>query len=183
MQAGVEQSIQIILEEYRALYGLLQYRLASIERRVPAAGIALAATLGGILLLPPAAQIVILVGLPITLYWFVWTTVTHAQSFEDLVRRIEEIEKAVNDLTGEQLLLFQSSHPSRRRSGGRTGARSVAAVTVGCGAVLVACIFLATEILDELPYRYAYTFYALGVLGLIVAAAVRLRRYRYTKEA
>ena len=42
---SVETRIQVLLEEYRALYALLTFRLTAMDRRLPAIGGALAAAL------------------------------------------------------------------------------------------------------------------------------------------
>jgi len=126
---GTEHRVDILMEEYRVLYTLVTLRLTSLDRRVPLAGASLAAFLGSVTVLPRDAQLVFLFGLPVALVWFLRATVNHARSAEDLLRRIEEIEREINRLCGEELLAFQSRHPSRgRQVGGQTTTESVKTV-------------------------------------------------------
>jgi len=94
------------------MYGLASYRLAALEGRVPVLGAALTAFLGSIAVLPPSIQVVLFFGLPVALYWFVRTTVNHARSLEDVLRRIEEIECSINGLTGRPQRLNAATTPS-----------------------------------------------------------------------
>lgn len=181
---GAERRVDILMEEYRVLYTLVTLRLTSLDRRVPLAGASLAAFLGSVTVLPSDAQIVFLFGLPIALVWFLRATVNHARSAEDLLRRIEEIEREVNRLCGEELLAFQSRHPSRgRQVGGRTASESVKAVFCSCLLVLAACMFLAwTTSGESVTHLQAYASY-LGVVSLyLVGCVLTLRRYRYRKQ-
>jgi len=115
------QKTQLLMQEYQALYALVSFRNSSMERRVPIAGATLAAFLGAATVLPVEARLIYLVGLPIALLFFLRTTINHARSVEDALRRIDEIEHIVNARAGEELLTFQSTHPSRYRTvGGRT---------------------------------------------------------------
>jgi hypothetical protein len=49
---SVETRIQILLEEYRALYRLLTFRLTAMDRRLPAIGGTLGALLGSTTAMP-----------------------------------------------------------------------------------------------------------------------------------
>jgi transcriptional regulator with XRE-family HTH domain len=138
--------ISILLEEYRALYALAEFRMVSLDRRAPLAGTLISVLLGAVTLLPHDGQLVVLLSLPLLLIWLVRTTINHARSFEDLIRRIDQIEVEVNALAGKNLLRFQSNHPSRGRAvGGRTGRETVAATLVLCGVLLVASSWLYRE--------------------------------------
>ncbi len=128
----IESSAAILLEEYRALYTLALFRMSSLERRVPIGVGALAAFLASTLVLPPEGQLVLLVALPISLIWLLRTTIKHVRSFEHAIRRIEEIEVAINTLVGMPLLLFQSSHPSRGRNV-RAALIASSSITKRCG--------------------------------------------------
>lgn len=169
------------MEEYRALYGLVPLRLHSLERRVPVAGATLAAFLGSITVLPAEAQLIFLIGVPLVLVWFLRTTMIHARSFEDLIRRIESIESRANDLAGDDLLSFQSSHPSRGRAvGGRTGNETVASVLVGVAVMLGACLFLAHRVGPGVPsFSLVYPLYIAIVAGSLIVLGLSQRRYRY----
>lgn len=181
----LSDQIDILLEEYGAMYGLASYRLSSLERRVPVWGAALTAFVGGLAVSPPALQIVILVSLPVMLYWFVRTTVNHARSLEDILRRIDEIEVEVNRRAGENLLTFQSSHPSRGRAvGGRVGTGTVWSACIATVLLLSACMYLLLNEHPVLnPLVAAYGVYVIGVGAASAWDAFRLSRYTYRKSA
>lgn len=176
------RSIDILMEEYKALYGLVTFRMSSLDRRVPIASAALATFLGGIAAMPPASQAIFLIGLPLAQLWLVRTTINHARSFEDVLRRIDEIERQVNALAGEPLLLFQSRHPSGgHATGGRTGAETVKTVFTSSVLMLGACVYLASMHPGLAPFLDAYGV-ACGVIGLHLSLSMlALRRYRYVK--
>lgn len=176
------RAINILLEEYKALYGLVTFRMSSLDRRVPIASAALATFLGSIAAVPPASQAIFLIGLPLAQLWLVRTTINHARSFEDVLRRIDEIERKINDLAGEPLLLFQSRHPSGgRATGGRTGAETVKTVYTSSMLMLGACVYLASMHPGLSLVLHAYGV-ACGVIGLHLSMSMlALRRYRYVK--
>lgn len=178
------EKTQLLMQEYQALYALVSFRNSSMERRVPIAGATLAAFLGAATVLPVEARLIYLVGLPIALLFFLRTTINHARSVEDALRRIDEIEHIVNARAGEELLTFQSTHPSRHRAvGGRTGRESVRAVFVTCVLMLVAGVFLfhqTATLRSPAPLLYD-AFVAIAAL-LLVYYMLELRRYRYRKQ-
>ena len=141
--------------------------MGALDRRVPVAGVTLAGSLAGLVALPKLAQTLVLVGLPVALIWLVRTTISHARSFEDLLRRIESIEREVNGLAGRDLLLFQSRHPRRGRTvGGRTGSETVLATLLMAGLFIGACLVAAISQMDLAGGRLAA--YG-GFLALTVA--------------
>lgn len=168
------------MEEYRALYALATFRMAALDRRVPLAATALIAVLVGALSLPTPAQIVVLIALPLGAVWSVATAITHARSFEDALRRIEEIESRVNELAGSELLVFQSRHPSRATTvGGRTSRDSIRAVLAASILTVLACLW-AVAAMDQI------VLIRIGLIAYCTAAAValallpwRLRGYEY----
>lgn len=174
------EPVPILLEEYRALYALAQFRMGSLERRAPIAGAMLSAFLGSVTVLPPEASLIFLLCFPMALLWFVRTTVIHAKSFADILRRIEAIERCVNEIAGDELLLFQSTHPSRRLAvGGRIGREVTRSVVVGCLMLLAGCVYLfsihhGTPIAWELPL---YLGYALVASLLMIREITALTRY------
>lgn len=180
----LETRIQILLEEYRMLYSLLTFRLATMERRIPAIGAVLAAILGSAPAMPRETQFALLAALPIALVWLFLTTVQHARSKEDHIRRIDEIERLVNQLAGQELLVFQSRHPNRARlAGGRTGQVSVLCILVVCMVLLLACSH-SMRALGALPNGNDLNLYELYLSGLalvMLVAAMRLSRYRYKR--
>lgn len=176
-----QQQINIMLEEYRALYGLVQYRVGSLERRVPVAGVTFTAVLGVANLLPDHVRLVFLMALPIVAVWFMHTTMNHVRSLEDLLRRIEAIERAVNDLAERELMVFQSRHPSRGAFvGGRVGTGSANAVAY---AMLLLIGICAALFLGDPPQEQGIVV-AYGALLVVVVVTVlvmvqRVRGYRY----
>lgn len=181
----VQDRVDILMEEYRVLYSLVVLRLGSLDRRVPVAGGSLAAFLGSVTVLPLQAQVVFLTGLPFALIWFLRATINHARSAEDAFRRIDEIERHVNRLAGEELLAFQSRHPSRERAvGGRTSSETIRTVLGACLLVLAACLYLAYGFVDAPPsHRQAYAGYVIAIAAYLVACVWRLQRYRYRKQS
>lgn len=176
-----QHHIEVLSLEYRSLYALVQFRMSSLERRIPLAGAAMTAVVASVVMLPPEARPVLLVGLPIGLLWYMRTTVNHARSLEDLLRQIDIIERRINALIGEDLLQFQSHHPSRGQAvGGRTGRESVLAVFLMSIVLLGACasLFLFDSHLSSAP-KVAFGMYIV-VIGLWLGLAfISLRRYRY----
>ena len=174
-----------LYEEYRALYGLVVLRMTALDRRVPVTAGALVAAVATVGAFPYASQVLVLFSLPIALVWFVRTTVNHARSFEDVLRRIEEIEGAVNAVVGGRVMRFQSSHPSRgRRVGGRTGTETVSAVVATSLLLLMAAGFrMCQQRLLPITGEVAYGM-LLGGVGLwLLREVVVLRRYRYAPTA
>lgn len=176
--------VPILLEEYRQLYALALFRLNVLDQRVPVIGATLTGVLASIAVLPAAVQPLLLIGLPISLIWFARTTINHARSFEDVLRRIDEIERAVNSRARAELLQFQSRHPSRGISvGGRTGTETVEAVLGASALILGGCLHLAEGTWTIGPPHSA--LYALFIGGIAVALIFMKRglaRYRYRKH-
>jgi hypothetical protein len=180
----MEARIQVLLEEYRALYRLLTFRLGAIDRRLPVAGGTLGALLGATTAMPPDTKLAFLLGLPVALLWLLLSTVQHARSKEDHLRRIDEIERLVNRLAGEELLVFQSRHPNKQgTTAGRCGFGAVLSVLSTCSLMLAACCFLVSTPPGLLPLSgiLAYYLYNACIAGMMLHAVIRLRHYRYRR--
>lgn len=177
----VRDLIDIQLEEYRSLYGLASHRLSSLERRTPILGAVLSGSIASLTVVPTALQSVILLGAPILLVWFVKSTINHAKSLEDVLRRIEAIEREVNERAGDQLLRFQSTHPSRGSAvGGRVSAGTIRSVVSVSLILLYVCAALLPDELSGTEAYYAYV----AIIGVWIAIeAFRLRRYAYSPSA
>jgi len=116
------EQIEILLEEYRSLNSLLLFRLAAMDRRLPVSVGIIAAAIASMVAVPVDSQTALLFVIPPALFWLVRSTVQHARAKEDHLRRIAEIERTINSIAGEELLIFQSRHPNRSRvASGRTG--------------------------------------------------------------
>ena len=181
---SLETRFQILFEEYRALYSLLTFRLTAMDRRLPAIGGTLAAILGSTTAMPDQSRLAFLLGLPIGLVWLFLSTVQHARSKEDHLRRIDEIERLVNALVGEELLVFQSRHPNKARyPGGRTGFGSVLAVLAVSLIMLASCMYSVQVPRSLLSNEglATYAAYVSGCAALMLAATIRLSRYRYSR--
>ena len=175
----------VLIEEYRAVYALVLYRLGALDQRTPIVAAVITGALASVASLPPHLQMALLVGLPASVLWFVRTTTNHARSLEDALRRIEQIEGEVNDQMHEKLLQFQSSHPSRGQEvGGRTGRESVETVLVTALLLLAGAAFIAWNIenIGTLVFN-AYVTYLVVIAGLILNNYQSLRRYRYRNRA
>jgi len=171
--------VTVLLAEYNALYRLAEFRMGALDRRVPAAGATIVAFLGSVPLLPEQAGVIVLVAIPISLVWFVRTTINHARSLEDLLRGIEAIEQAINKAARRELITFQSNHPSRGKAvGGRTGFETVSTVGFVSALLIGSCEFLSGGAAVGWV-SLAYSGYLLGVTIAILAWIRRWRRYRY----
>ena len=172
--------LDLLIHEYRALYPLVALRISSLERRIPVGGGAFAAFLLSATVLPLEGKILLLLGLPISLAWYLRTTINHALSFEDLLRRIGEIEERVNALVGERLLAFQSTHPNRNRVGGRTGTGTVQSVFLACVLILAGCLVLVQSLADLAGTPY--NVYVLAVVLYLTGLMAMFHRYRYRRN-
>ncbi len=177
--------IGVLFNEYRVLYELAAFRMGSLDRRVPVAGATLTAFVGSIPLLPSEAALVVLVVVPLSVVWLLRTTIAHARSLEDLLRRIEEIESRINDLAGESLIGFQSTHPSRGRAvGGRIGTETISAVCMVAAALLGGVLYLtvASDGSALTPRALVPVLVSL-VAGYLITCVLRWRRYRYRRSS
>lgn len=177
------ERIGVLAEEYRVLYGLLSFRLAAVDQRVPWVAGALMAVVSSVGALPPETQLAALLAIPVAISWWVRMTVAHARSKEDVLRRIDEIERHVNQLAGEELLAFQSRHPNRRSVvGGRTGMSAVSSVLALSAAGMLGCLAAVILRTDGPLYLLAGYVVYVGLAGVdILHVVFRLRRYGYAK--
>lgn len=173
--------VGVLLAEYHALYKLAEFRMGALDRRVPGAGAAIVAFLSGVPALPEASGFVLLLAIPISIVWFVRTTVNHARSFEDLLRRIEQIELTINFVCESELMRFQSSHPSRGRAvGGRTGFETVSAVGLASAIMLGACEMLMQSIGPGTVWvSLLYTNLLMVVAAYVLVYFWIWRKYKY----
>jgi hypothetical protein len=173
--------LQCLLEEYRAMYGLAAFRMASLDRRVPVAGATLTISLAGVAAIPREASMIVLLGLPLALVWLLRTTINHARSFEDALRRIEQIEKQINTLVGREVMTFQSSHPSRgRHAGGRTSRETIGAVVIIAVILLAGCGYMFAQTAQAAPWGLAsYGGFLVTVLAYMATVVIGLKRYEY----
>ena len=173
--------ITCLLEEYRVMYGLVEFRMTSLDRRVPIAGATLTATLASTAALPHDPLMIVFLGLPLALVWFLRTTINHARSFEDVLRRIERIEQEVNGLLGRETICFQSRHPSRGRLvGGRTGNETIGAVWVTVITLLAGCGFMFVQIGGTSREEWiSYGAFLAIIMVHSIFMVVRLGRYTY----
>ena len=181
-EISAHDCIQILLEEYRSLNALLLFRLTALDRRLPASVGFMAAAVAATLSLPVESRSAVLVITPSAVLWMARTTIQHAKAKEDHLRRIAEIELAVNELVGVELLVFQNRHPNRADSvAGRSGTATVVATCVGAILLLALCLVVFNAESGPLPYRL-YALYVL-LIGLdVVLGSIRLSRYRYEKR-
>jgi len=184
-RADAARELPALLEEYRALYELAVFRMSALDRRAPVTAGLFGVTIASIQAMPVSSQLFVFVATPLALIWLMRTTVNHARSFEDVIRRIEMIEGQVNRRVGKPLIGFQSTHPSRGLYvGGRTGRESVLAV-FGSTVLLVAGVgyqfFVTTHSAAWINAAYA------ALLVVVLAASIRelwkLARYRYAPSS
>lgn len=177
--------IDVLLEEYRALNGLLTFRMTAMDRRLPVAGGLFALLLGTMSSLSGETRLWLLLTLPLGLMWLVITTANHAKSKEDHLRRIDEIERQVNALAGEELMAFQSRHPKKTPRGtlDRTALGTGLAVVTSSFAMLIACqsVFAALPSIGN-ELRYAYLVYVVFSACVMFVHGRSFIRYRYRKQ-
>lgn len=175
-------AISVLLEEYRALYDLVRFRLEAMDRRLPLTAGAIGAVLAGVPTMPPVSGFVVLLILPPSVAWLVATVASHARAKEDHLRRIAEIELSVNEIAGRELLVFQSRHPGRGRYvSGRSGRTTLLAAASGALAVLGGSGLLFHTRHPPTLSLYAYFGYLILAATAVVGSLLRLRRYRYVK--
>lgn len=166
------------LAEYHAMYRLAEYRLNALDRRIPLISGLLTAFLGSVPVLPQTTQLLALCAIPVSLVWLVRTTINHARSFEDALRRIEHQEHLINERIGVDILGFQGTHPSKGCTvGGRTGTESVLAVGIASGVQLVACEAMAWQI--NTCVGIAITCSVLFVIVIAGRSVHHWAQYRY----
>ena len=163
--------VRLLVEEYRAVNQLLMFRLEAMESRLPMT----AAGIGGLLVaagaLPIVSQVVLLVGIPIAVLFWVRGIILHAVSKEDAKDRIREIEREVAQICGQPVLRFQSEHPSATGPiGGRTARQMIVLVVVVSSVALTLCLSLFLVVIDDERFL---TLYATGLgvcwLGMLHA--------------
>lgn len=163
---------EILLEEYRALYSLLTFRLEAIDQRIPLVAGAVVALLSSTSAFTQDQRLALLLGLPVACVWLHGTAVLHVRSKEDVLRRIDDIERSINGLAAEELLVFQSRHPNRQRVvGGRSGFGSVLALlSISIGSVAASSIMFIREFTPSAWAIGSFSAYAaLCVFGLVKA--------------
>ena len=153
-----------------------------MDRRLPLAIGFMGAAVAAIPALPHPSRIAVLVAVPSVLLWLGRTTVQQARAKEDNLRRIGEIERVINSIAGEELLLFQSRHPNRAKIvGGRTGMGIVFATAVSSLVMLLLCLLVFIGEPSRLP-RLMYFGY-LGFVGAdLLIGPIRLSFYGYRKS-
>lgn len=162
------------------MYQLAAFRLSALDQRLPVIVGTFTATLISVQMLPDPGRLLVLWATPPALVWLMRATVNHARSFEDALRRIEEIEKLVNSFVGQHVLAFQSLHPSRGKAiGGRTGREAVIATE---GAIVLLLLTAAYQVsqLQSAIVLTAYSALLVAVLAIVDDQRRRLARYRYT---
>lgn len=176
-----DASVSMLLAEFDALYRLVEYRMASLDRRVPAATALLTTFVGLVPLVPGASGLVLLAVIPVSLIWLMRTTINHARSLEDLLRGIETIETRLNHIVGTDVVTFQSRHPSRGRTvGGRTGVETIAAVSMATALLLGACLYLVSlsaAAHEVVSLRVGYAVYIALIAGYAIVLICKLNRY------
>lgn len=181
-RATNQAMINAALEEFRALYQLAVFRLAALDQRLPLTVGTFSAVLISVQMLPEPTRMLVLWATPPALVWLMRATVNHARSFEDALRRIEEIETRVNELLGAEVLGFQSHHPSRGKAvGGRTGREAVVGVEVS---ILLLLSTAAYQVFQNLRPPSA-VFYLLSVAIVIILVdhqRRKLSKYSYTQS-
>jgi len=173
--------IQILFEEYRALYALLTIRLGVIDQRLPLVSGAMAALLVSSPSLPSHQRLSILWAVPVACLWLHRVVLLHTRSKEDVLRRIDEIERKVNRFASAELLAFQSRHPNQRRTvGGRSGFGSVLAIMAVCLMSIVTSLTLMVCEFEKNRLLIAgYLLYGAATAAELIRSTRSLSTYRH----
>lgn len=177
------QQIDILLAEYGVLHRLLEWRLTAGDRRVVISAGLLTGLLTAVRTVDDGTARLLLWGLPVLL-WVIFSALAgHTRSKEDLLRRIDEIERQVNMIANTELLVFQSRRPNRQHVvGGRTGSTSINAILTVNISLLLVSVFAMSPGLDPLsPLVICHAIWAAIWAGLMLELAFRLQRYRYDR--
>jgi len=178
-----QDKLNILITEYNSLYSLYTFRIQAIEKRLPMAAVILSAFLGVLTTLPSDVRIVFYIGIPISLIYVLRTASIHVRSFEDSLRRIDEIENQINNLVGENLIRFQSNHPSKVKTvGGRTSRELILSIMAMTVLVIFACIYLyALEDYDR-NTNILYVTLLIVIMIFQLQSARQLFQYKYIPE-
>lgn len=160
----VAMRVRLLIEEYRAVNQLLLFRLEAMEQRLPLTAAGIGALLVSTAALPHISQVILLIGLPFAVLFWVRSILFHALSKEDAKQRLREIEHEAAELCREPVLRFQSEHPSATGPvGGRTAVQAIGLAIVVGGIVLIVCYTLFSTFVSGDRYLSLYA------LGLCVA--------------
>jgi len=171
---------ELLLEEYRALNRLLLFRLSALDRSLPISTGFLSVAAGSILALPEEVRLIFLLMIPYLVVWTIRTAGVHAKAKADHIGRIAEIEQRINALHGKQLLVFQSHHPNRGATAGRSGQAILSVALVAALFMLSLCLFLFQQIAPSLAVAFYCIYLAIATLD-ITCRYRHLLRYQYTK--
>lgn len=171
----VAMRVRLLIEEYRAVNQLLLFRLQAMEQRLPLTAAGIGALLVSTAALPRISQIILLIGLPFAILFWVRSILFHALSKEDAKYRIREIECEVAELCGEPVLRFQLEHPSAIGPvGGRTAFQAIWLATIVGGIGLIVCYSLFATFVSRDMYLLLY---ALGLCLATLSASQALYRF------
>ena len=177
------KQIDILLAEYGVLHRLLEWRLSAGDRRVVISAGLLTGLLTAVRTVDDATARLLLWALPVLL-WVIFSALAgHTRSKEDLLRRIDEIERHVNLLANTELLVFQSRRPNRQHLvGGRTGSTSINAMLTVNISLLLASVFAMWPAIDPPPpLVICHAIWAAIWAGWMLDLAFRVQRYRYDR--
>lgn len=164
--------IRLLVEEYRAVNQLLLFRLEAMEQRLPLTAAGIGALLLAAAALPPISQVILLIGLPFTILFWVRSILFHALSKEDAKDRIREIEQEAAVLCHGPVLRFQTKHPSATGPvGGRTAAQAIFLAVVVGSIALVVCHTLFSTLVSGDRHLLLYDF-GLCLAGLGISHAL-----------
>lgn len=169
-----------LLAEYSRLGQFIDNRLGFLNALLPIAMGLLTVTFSGLETQGVDAQLRLAVGIVVAVWLTFRATVIHAQSLEDALSYTEDLEIRINEEIGKNAMRFQSTHPSSKCVGGRTGQEAVVG-TLFVGLLLVTgCTWFIHHHLN-LPKLVLLGIDA-GVLAIaldMVVERLRLQHYCY----
>lgn len=182
--AGGSDALTARLAEFGQLYELVRYRQQVLDQRIPLAATALTATLGSVIVVPANLQPAMLIAIPVAAWLLFRSTVNHARSLEDALAALANIERIVNESFAAPILTFQSTHPSARRVGGRTGEETVSNLLIASLLLITGCAWLASMMHNA----WAVGLVAFASFLVLIATDIgrhwiSFKRYCYTPVA
>jgi hypothetical protein len=175
-----DQRIGILLEEYKVLYSFYTYRISSVEQRILIVLLVVSTALGLLTQVSGGLRVVLLVGLPLVVFYISRQGVLHVRSFEDSLRRIELIERRINGIAHEELLLFQTTHPSKQIPGGRGSKDMIVTIASLSLIILVGCAYIFWLENTNKTEDILYIIF-LVIIGVLQIKAVHsILTYKYT---
>jgi len=105
------------------------------------------------------------------------------RSLEDYFRKIEIAENRINEICKEELMQFQSAHPSKQLPAGRGSHELLNFILIMSIGILSACCYLFWGIAPSSLLGYTYVLYGCVVAVYIVVIRISFNKYSYLPQS